>query len=154
MLSSLAYGVLTGHERTKNRGLFSHIFLLMGEGAYMFLNLTLFFRRASNLYIYIHYVFPYQLYNMFQLGHSIYHEFTRNLNTLIMAYEYKELHFSMFQSETFFFIHSACSSLFVAYKDQIIFISPYNCSFNRTYSCTIFLGYNILSKHICFYITT
>ena len=32
------------------------------------------------------------------------------------------------------------SSLFVAFTDQI-FISPDELSFNRTYSCTIHLGY-------------
>ena len=32
------------------------------------------------------------------------------------------------------------SSLFVAFTDQI-FISPDELSFNRTYSCTIYLGY-------------
>ena len=72
-------------------------------------------------------------------GYSSYHGFTQNLITLIFAYafRYKELHFWTFQS-LIFFIHKACPSLFVAFKDQIIFISPDNWLINRTYPCTIF----------------
>ena len=71
------------------------------------------------------------------LGHSIYYEFTRNLITLIhvFVYDYKNktLHFLPFQSLTFFSIQNSCS-LFIAFKDQVIFILPHNCA----YSCAIF----------------
>ena len=71
------------------------------------------------------------------LGHSIYYEFTRNLITLIHVFVYddknKTLHFLTFQSLTFFSIQNSCS-LFIAFKDQVIFILPHNCA----YSCAIF----------------
>ena len=81
------------------------------------------------------YVFPYQLYHM---SHSIYHKFTGNLITYILAYDYKnkKLHFLTPQSYKKKSIYNVYSFLFVALKDYIIFISPDNCSFNRTYSCT------------------
>ena len=53
------------------------------------------------------------------LGHSIYHEFTRHLITLILMI----LHLLTFQFYAFY-IHYVCSSLFVSFKDHIIFISP------------------------------
>ena len=54
------------------------------------------------LYLYS-YAFPYNYTTC--TGHSIYHEFTGNLITLILVYEYKykEQRFFSFQSKTFFY---------------------------------------------------
>ena len=44
----------------------------------------------------------------------------------------------MFEPKHVFYL----KSLFVAFKDQIIFILHDNWSFDTTYSSTIFIGYN------------
>ena len=59
------------------------------------------------------------------LRHSINHEFTRNLITLILAheYEYKELHYGTFQSYSFFHkLYNVCYSLFVTLRTRLYLI--------------------------------
>ena len=79
------------------------------------------------------------------LGHSIYHEFTLYLITLIFAYgyEFKEMCFLTLEPKYVFCL----KSLFEAFQDKIIFISRNNWSLIR-HILAQYLLVTILSKHV------
>ena len=69
---------------------------------------------------------------------------TFNLVILAYEYKYKQVHFLISQSETFL-IRNVFSSLIVSFKDQLIFISLDNCSFNIL---ALYFLVTVLCKHV------
>ena len=60
---------------------------------------------------------------------------------------YIYIRFGFFPNQ-FIIIHNVSSCLFVTSKDQIIFISPDNCSFKKGYILALYLLVTVLSKRV------